>query len=146
MGSETGKKFRSYWDTEVLGANAAPEKRARFVDEQRPSGGLGLALPAEVMLIPHYIAELAQTELGHEVLKTAGAAAGTAVAKFLWKKLRAFFSPSSGAIRPQPASVVIIVNRTEIIFDPQHMEDTPPASLIDAIREVDGVTDESSPE
>lgn len=130
LGESAGAEFHSYWEREIVGAKKAIPG-ARFRHEQKPTGGAAMALPAEVTIVAGQIMELLQSDIAKEALKTAGTAAGTAIAKFLWEKLIDFFKKPHRA--PVPEKVVIIVNRREIIVSPRAMDTNPPKHFEDAL-------------
>ena len=134
MGGPTGAEFQRYWDGEVVGAKGTPEARARFRDEQKPAAGMGLALPAEVTLVAEHVLQFLQSGFAQEVLKMAGTAIGAGVAKFIWEKLRDFFKKPQPV--PVPESVMIVVNRVEIVFNPHTMDANPSKAFEDALRQL----------
>jgi hypothetical protein len=129
MGEPTGEQFHRYWDLEVVGATAVSS--ARFNPEQKPAAGAGFVLPAEVIIATGQVIQLLQSDLAKEVLKTAGTAVGTAVAKFIWNKLVDFFKKPQPT--PVPEWVMIIIDRREIVFSPRAMEPDPPQDLLNAL-------------
>ena len=88
-----GSKFAEFWNDERVQGKVPADlvESAEFHTEKRPLGGLGLAVPPEVVIA---------------FLKGLAAAAGSGIGALLWKKLQEYFSKEPP---PQPASKTIVI-------------------------------------
>lgn len=116
IGSDDGSRFAEFWNDEHHAGNlpegvAGP---AEFRKAKRPLGGLGLAVPPEVIIA---------------FLKGLATAAGSGLGALLWKKLQQYFSKQPA---PQPASQIIVIvlpeRRVEITVE-QLLSSPPPNEL-----------------
>jgi hypothetical protein len=116
IGADHGSRFAEFWNGEHHAGNL-PEGAAgtaEFRHAKRPLGGLGLAVPPEVVIA---------------FLKGVGTAAGSGVGALLWKKLQEYFSSQPP---PQPASqtiVIVLPERTVETTMEQLLSSPPPEEL-----------------
>lgn len=89
IGSHDGSRFAEFWNSERHQEGAAGA--AEFRQAKRPMGGLGLAVPPEVVIA---------------FLKGLATAAGSGVGALVWKKLQEYFSKQPPS---QPDSQIIVI-------------------------------------
>ena len=93
IGSDLGSRFADFWNAErdAGGLPAGLVGTAEFRQAERPLGGLGLAVPPEVVIA---------------FLKGLATASGAGVGALLWKKLQEYFSRQPP---PEPSSQTIVI-------------------------------------
>jgi hypothetical protein len=95
IGSEDGSRFADFWNRERQ-EGSLPEGAAvaaEFRLAKRPMGGLGLAVPPEVVIA---------------FLKGLATAAGSGFGALVWKKLQEYFSKQPPP-RPDSQTIVIVL-------------------------------------
>ncbi|KPL04172.1 MAG: hypothetical protein AMJ73_04500 [candidate division Zixibacteria bacterium SM1_73] len=114
LGSKAGQEFAKFLEKEIKAGRISKEYQVQFKTGGRAAGGLGLAIPPEVIIA---FASGITGAMASEIGKT------------LWSKIREFLGKKQDII-PQTESVIIVQNE-QFVFNPKQMDEEPPSELIE---------------
>src|SRR5215212_1612393 len=117
LGEEDGRAFQEFLERDLARGNGPEGLNVMFQPSTRASGGFGMTIPPEVIVM--------LGAGGTGVITGLGTALGKQVGDYLWGKLREFFAERESS-RTAPREVEARVDDERALIDPHQATDEPP--------------------